>query len=248
MAFLPTDLSNLKLWFKADGTLWTNTARTTPVSNGSGVGSWDDASGLSNHAQEAVLQPTYVTGVQNGLPIVRFGSAAQLSFLSALADASRYVFVVAKLGDTTNNFRNILNCNKFAYFYKLSGTTIGIGREGASDECNYAISDVGSSVFRCHTGKVDLSSGTATQMWLNGTSKATASTGSSGGTVRNGFNLQFNKFTGDVGEVIVYDALLSTSDRLLVETYLMSKWGFPNPTILPHLDNVMTGGFQNLGL
>ena len=71
-AFVPTDLgATLKIWGRADGTLWQDSARTTPVTaNNDPVGAADDASGNANHCTQATSTKrlTYKTGIQNGLP------------------------------------------------------------------------------------------------------------------------------------------------------------------------------------
>jgi hypothetical protein len=52
--FAPTDLTGLQFWFKADGTLWQDSARTTAATaDADPVGAWDDASGNANNATQA---------------------------------------------------------------------------------------------------------------------------------------------------------------------------------------------------
>src|SRR5262245_40330762 len=61
----PGKLPNLALWLVADTGVTTNNSRVT---------TWADRSGNNNNAAQSVIarQPTLVTGVVNGQPVVRF--------------------------------------------------------------------------------------------------------------------------------------------------------------------------------
>lgn len=69
--------SALKGWYAAwdPTTLFTDTARTTPVSaDGNAVAGWADKSGNGNHLQQATAgsRPLYKTAVKNGRSVLRF--------------------------------------------------------------------------------------------------------------------------------------------------------------------------------
>jgi len=68
--------SNLKGWYAAwdAATLFTDTARTTPVSaDGNAVAGWADKSGNGNHLQQATAgnRGLYKTAIQNGRSVLR---------------------------------------------------------------------------------------------------------------------------------------------------------------------------------
>jgi hypothetical protein len=76
--------------------------------------------------------------------------------------------------------------------------------------------------------------GSSRQVFLNGGGQGSDSFSGSFGTTLYGigayagFNpssYAFNKYTGLVGEVIVYNSALSTAQRQQVEGYLAWKWG-----------------------
>src|SRR5690242_121198 len=73
--FSPTIVPGLVGWYKADGTLWQDSARTTPVvANSDPVGAWDDASGNNNHLLQATAgkRPLYKVNILGGKPAVLF--------------------------------------------------------------------------------------------------------------------------------------------------------------------------------
>jgi hypothetical protein len=70
----PDLVSGLQGWWKADGTLWQDDARSIPATvDGNPVGSWDDASSNANHAKQSssTLRPALRTGQINSKPAVR---------------------------------------------------------------------------------------------------------------------------------------------------------------------------------
>lgn len=83
----PDQISGLKLWLKADGVLWQDSARTTrALLADAPVGCWDDASGTGNHVTQgtAAKRPLLKLGAAGGRPAVRFdGSNDTLSSTTA---------------------------------------------------------------------------------------------------------------------------------------------------------------------
>lgn len=99
--FVPTDVTGLKEWGKADGTLYQDSGRTTPVTaNNDPVGAADDASGNANHLLQATAgkRPLYKTNIQNGKPGLLFDSALSqyLSQTGFLANTPWYAVIVAQ--------------------------------------------------------------------------------------------------------------------------------------------------------
>lgn len=106
--FSPRDLPNLRVWLRADGVLWQDSARTTRAgADGDPVGSWDDASAAGSHATQATAasRPAFKTGILNGQPVLRFAAGTTdptsdwLSFAHdlMLGVAAATAFVVVKL-------------------------------------------------------------------------------------------------------------------------------------------------------
>ena len=72
--------------------------------------------------------------------------------------------------------------------------------------------------------------GTATNgarsVWVNGQGNATDTNSQSISAIRIGKRADNNwPFNGDISEIIIYSATLSTSDRQKIEGYLAHKWG-----------------------
>lgn len=105
---LPSTISGLKLWLKADGALWQDAARTVPAaSNGDVVGAWDDASGTGNHVTQATTakKPTLRTGVVGGKPVIRFDGSNDtlVSVAASGTDTSSFTqFAVLKRANTAS--------------------------------------------------------------------------------------------------------------------------------------------------
>lgn len=106
LPFSPSGISGLKLWLRADGTRWQDSARTTPATADTHpIGAWDDASGAGNHFTQATAgkRPLLKTGIVNSLPVLRFdGSNDTLvtAVASGLDSASFTQFVVMKKATT----------------------------------------------------------------------------------------------------------------------------------------------------
>ena len=112
MPFSPTDLTNLLAWYKADGALWQDSARTIPVAlDGDPVGAWDDESGNGNHLLQATTghQPMYRTEVLNGRPIVRFdGVDDHLQDVSIPIVVPQHIYALVDTTNMGNDYRVFL--------------------------------------------------------------------------------------------------------------------------------------------
>lgn len=209
----PDDLADLTLWLKADA--------ITGLSDGDPVDLWLDSSSAANHAEQATggLQPTYETGEISGLPVVRFAADYMWSSVSA-SSGERTIFAVVKDG---------------------VGTLIGPRADGALQwkagtptllkawvEAIVTSGSALSAGWHILTARFSDSENDAT-MWRDGaldvsatyTSSLTAGRPSYVGANNGGGEL----LTGDLAELISYDAALSTSDRQAIEAYLAAKYG-----------------------
>ena len=71
--FDPRTISNLFLWYKVDGTIYQDSARTIKVtSNNDPVSSLNDYSGngRNTYVSNANYRPIYKTNIQNVLPVI----------------------------------------------------------------------------------------------------------------------------------------------------------------------------------
>ncbi|HEY5924108.1 MAG TPA: hypothetical protein VIV11_20650, partial [Kofleriaceae bacterium] len=97
--FTPAQLSGLALWLDANQNVVTSQSK---------VSTWMDRSGKNNNAGQSVaaLQPSLVTGVINGLPVIRFlNTALQVTDSATLQWATDdfALFVVGGYKNTTTS-------------------------------------------------------------------------------------------------------------------------------------------------
>ncbi len=224
-SFSPTDISGCKLWLPADGTLWQDSARTTPATaDGDPVGAWDDNSGQGNNALQAssTQRPLYKTGIQNSKPVLRFdGSNDRLQ---------------------TSAFTLSQPCTIFAVLIaRMVGITQGIF-DGTGDFTRYVRNTAGAShPLTLYAGSILDGDGITqdvafiAQFVFNGASSAitknanSPTTGNAGSAAATGLTLGGNASGGENGqfdfaEVIAYDSAIAGADITSVLTYLNGKY------------------------
>ena len=239
-AWTPDELGSLVGWWDADAI--TGLSDTDPVST------WSDQSSSGYDASSSGSdRPTYRTGVLNSKPIVRFSGSNHLNLGST--DLFRNVgggTVYAVVRDSATTTRGtILHINTGTG----TGTRAVIESGGSGGASKYEVGGrrldgdtyaraLGSTV----TGAWEMLGGlwnyasASLSMYLNGSIDATNATFQTSGLTSNtsptanGTNLgasttgNNNGFNGDLAEVIVLNAALSTPDRERVEGYLAHKW------------------------
>lgn len=185
-------------------------------------------------------RPTRKTAIQNSLDVLRFDGSNDRLFTAALftsfvsASAST-VFIVAKattvstnsatanqnatlLGDDGGGFHGFFAC-------RSNGTALAFARNTSATTVSSAANYTAATwvVFSA------LHDGTNLTSRING-ADATSATLASRSFATNaamalGASSPFTAyFNGDVGEVVVYNVALSTTNRDTVETYLRDKW------------------------
>ena len=206
------DVTNNKLWLKADG---------IGQADGTAVTSWSDASGNGFAFTQGTpaKQPTYKTGILNGQPVVRFdGGDALASTTITSAAGDHTVFGVAHSSTATYIFDNTDGARWLAAIHgsgaywdgAWKGTAIGNGT--TTELLTWVLDDAGSEVFK------------------NGTSYTTGTwdaTSKMGGTQVLGArqDQSTQMMTGDIAEWIVYEGALNTAQRTIIENYLAAKYG-----------------------
>ena len=217
-AFLPTDVSGLKCWLKAD---------TGITKDGSDlVSNWADQSGNSNDVAQptATNQPLWVDSVQNGLPIIRFDGVDNFmwrnTFTSGTLTAPNTIFVVCKFISIADKYifdsHDVSNRNYYSSKVTTNNHVMGAGSEltvGGEDTTNILLYSLfyngASTVLR--RSKSTILSGTLTNADMGGINLATS------------FN-DLNFGNPDIAEMLIYNKALSDSERDEVETYLTDKW------------------------
>jgi hypothetical protein len=229
--FSPDALTNLYVWYKADGTLWQNSARTTPaVANNDPVGAWDDASPNAKHVLQGsdLARPTYKTGGPNSKPYVTANNGPFLT-ASGLAGwtGGVTVFMVANGAGSTPGadfWLSFGSGDTKAIIAGFEGSGMvewydtprtNVGSCDGSTWAVYEFVDLGTGAAASAIG---LKNGTATET-LTGSSKVF------GTTMHLFITTGGSPAVANFAEVIAYKEGKGTVDRAAVRSYLGTKYG-----------------------
>jgi len=230
------------LWLDASdaSTLYTDSGLTTLVSaDGDPVGGWQDKSGNSKNATQSsgTNKPLFKTNQLNGKSSLRWDGVNDFLDLGNnfnFGSSQFSIFIVVKsnntievpifIKDTGGGGQNGIWIGKTAdpggyYSYFNGSSYFQIGYTGA-----YLSTWVRPSVVRNNT------STNGVQLYANGTATNTATDSR---TLTNTNSLRigqfstglYGKFSGDFAEILVFNTALSASNRGLIDSYLLSKWG-----------------------
>lgn len=262
--------NGLTLQLKADGSLFQDSGGSTPVTDGSAVGLWQDAAGnvSSANASQATgsLQPTFHNGVLNGKPVVRFdGANDELNiFAGATLLGSAYTtFAVFNLSSIP--ITGVNGYDNPAIWMNPSGDEGMSFKNPLGTPMVMSYSYPGTPAQSINTGQftlavAKLSGGVASIQSAGAGSgnEGTVTSAPGGGVVGGaslliGMNYQHNYgFNGDIAEVLIYDRALTTLEITAVNTYLDNKYALglgltsvPEPSTVAL---VCGAGFLFLGL
>ncbi len=246
----------LVLWLKAD--------TIAGLANGAAVSTWTDLTGNGFNAVQPLSanQPTYVTGVINGLPVVRFNSAnsSYLWFYRPVQDDFTMILVYksnqgistgtdfwsgaglinGEQGGTTDDFGTSLNANGRI----LAGT-------GNPDRTAISGTGYNNGLPHVMTFKRTKSSG-ALALYVDGALVATQTGGTQSLAAPNLLLLgaqgtMNNFFSGDMAEVQIYNAALGDNDRTNLEVSLKCKYNLSGGTVpAPPAGLTATAGNQQI--
>jgi len=246
--FVPTDISGLSLWFDADDprTLFSNTSGTTrATTDATALALWSDKSGNGRNAYQATgaSQPLLKTNILNNKNVVRFdGSndilATAASQVANTTDGSFTAFAVAQR-TTASGFMTVVNqdnstatrCSQFLNFAG-NGNVESIGFVGGTPKFAYTSS-----------GTISLSNFYILESTASTSTISAYSNGIVGSGAVTGGNLAVPSqavslgayptgqqyLNGDIAEVLLYNSVLSLTNRIKVEQYLQNKWGVLTP-------------------
>lgn len=245
--FTPASVSGLSLWldFGDAATLYQNSTRTTPAAaDGDPIGGVADKSGLANHAGQptASKRLTYKTGILNGRSVARFDGVDDFVF-AADADsldcpAGLTAFFV--LNHTNNSqFQHVMSkmakstwASPFARYCLRAGsgmTAYQMWTETAGNSLSPSAGTAPFGEWGLFGMRYDPAVGQS--LFKNGTSIASDSI--TGAITASVYDLVIGAdvsgspsgvYQGDMAEILLYNAPLSPASRLLVETYLNTKW------------------------
>lgn len=235
---VPTDVAGLHTWYDFS---------TLGLSDGASVSSVSDLSGGGHTASQATgsKQPIYRTGVAiSGLGAAQWDgtNARSLNATGVTLTQPDTIFIAAKVSSSSAG----------DYRHLVDGITAGTGRQilrlgiaGANWEI-YA-----GTVLSGGTGDTNwhvftaVYNGASSSLRIDGTGVISGSGGTQGtsGGIRIGINNDdaSGMLDGYIGEMVFYNASVSTTDRDGLETYLHNKW---LEVPVPSLWGVVSGGHR----
>jgi hypothetical protein len=228
----PQNVPGLKVWLDAS-------SASNFTFSGSNVTSWVDKSGNGYNAS-ATGGVTHVLDQQNGLPVVRFnGTNGYMSNSSLPFEEQRTVFLVRKLGNGKSNhavfgFQTRFGLDFWNGIYRWDNPAYGFNTYNGD---SYGVSTFSSTSFAVDTFDFKSAAGTPSangwSLRINGVAQSLSQlrgTGRNNQQYANGFliavgaNLQ-EWGPIDVAELIIFDTILSDTNKQVIESYLQSKWG-----------------------
>ena len=227
--FKPTSAGNCVLWLDATDPAGTG----VQPENNSTLASWVDKSGLGNNVTQATTanQPTYVRGIVNGNPVVRFdgvNDSLQDSSFTALGTSNVSFWLVER------NLNGSLGAAPISFGYFTGNEPAG-GIIFQNNGGLQPLSDGNNSVvYTSATARIDflnrtnVSGGVGGSMYLNGNSlsKLDNSTGTYPTTFVVGLRHNATIYSsGDICEVLIFTGTPTATQRQSVESYLAAKWG-----------------------
>jgi hypothetical protein len=216
--FIPTYIPGIQIWLDGNDPAGTGVV----PANGATITTWADKSGNAYNATTAAGTLTYSNGVSSGIAFT--GTQFMTTALNSLA-ASESAFVVLKFNNLTGE-QDILSWN-YGGGAARGREYMLLSSQMAWDSTNAAIyystapsANVTSLVEYTYTTSV-------LNMYLNGsnTSSNTAISFSPGsqGTVIGSYN-SGGYLNATLNEIVVYNSVITSAQRQVVEGYLAWKW------------------------
>ena len=210
--------------------MWMDAADDTTFSYSSGttVSQWRDKSGFNYHMVPKSSGPTRNAFLNSRKALAFTTSQTIGNDVIDLTSTTSTVFVVSRYVTGTN--QRVLTCN-----LDSGGGNWLLGHWGGYVNQYYAEGWVSyqvygnDTVWRVYMGDYSGVNTDLANIYSNGTAIVTNSTAASGGLRKLGVNYFSNETsTCEVAEIVVFNRVLSTAERRLVDTYLGQKWGISN--------------------
>ena len=237
-----------QLWLKADAGV---------TLSGSDVTAWADQSGNGFNANGNVtdgVNPTFVSNVKNGKPILRFGNNNDATVLrtnpTTFGNNGEFtIFTVHEYDDTDNSWAELISKGDLASdagsqiaisprFIASDPASSAFGVMGYADETygwNFLYQEPASTSWSIICGTQSITNNSQ-QYHVNGSlASSSASVGSinqlniaigigNAGSTSTPSGASYGGFKGDLAEVIFYNRPLTTQERQQVEAYLNTKY------------------------
>lgn len=213
---IPGINANLKMWLKAD---------SLALSDGASLTTWADSSpGHLYNATNGATAPIFKTAIYNGQPVVRFSGSSNMTMAYPLTSDTT-IFMVATPSSTANAY--ILGGNQFAgtpsivsswsnrayEFIIQNGTyTDRMTLQSTASGLNVLTISQTNTLMQNYFNTIQVQSQVPVIL-LTGAMQLTV------------FSPAGSSYTGDLAEFIVFNTVLTASDRYAIECYLIKKYG-----------------------
>ena len=211
--------------------MWMDAADDTTFSYSSGttVSQWRDKSGFNYHMVPVSAGPTR-NAFLNSRKVIACTTSQQIWNSAINLVTSPYtIFGVTRLTGTTN--ARVLTTQ---YVPSTGGNWL-LGHWAGYVNQYYAEGWVSgpygtsaNTAWNIFMGDWSGSSTDLANLYTNGTAITTNSNGASAGPIGLGININSETSTCEAAEIVVFNRVLSTAERRLVDTYLGQKWGIAN--------------------
>jgi len=256
--------ANNVLWLSADNQVYNN-AGTTLASNNDNVQQWNDRSGNTKNASQAVAgnRPNYITNVINGLPIIRYSAGNDHLMSTAVTTANvASVWAVAAYASLPSSNPGILigapagtgtnvgaGSKSIGMWVSSGGGTQVWGRGIQSNGTSRDISQVTSlSTSTFYIINNICRAATSINQFVN--NAAAGNNNSHNGTLSSWTDVTIGRqgtesWSGDIAEVIFYNIEVNSAQRIIVDNYLAAKYGLTlTSNDLYNKDNAGNGNFD----
>ena len=226
--FSPYTISGLKLWLDARVGVFSD-AGTTLAVNSDPAYQWNDQSENGNHLVQSIVgnMPIFKTGMLNGKPVISSDGVddSMVTTFGSLLSQPNTIFIVFSI--TAGSFQKQFFDSADPSFinrhgmYGESSNKFALISGGTASELNGIITvptlfSVYSIIFN----------NASSELFTNGVS---GGTGNPGSDAMGGIRVFSNSTPAgwaamDVAEILVYNSLLSNSQRMSVEAYLNTKY------------------------
>jgi hypothetical protein len=194
--------------------LWLDASQLTGLSDGATLNTWNEMSGLGNHATRTTGAPTYETNELNGQPIVRFPVGNGASFTFPRLTNIRTVFWVMKQQNPNEN-KFLLGDATDYHFHRGTVTPSKIWHP------TYTSSRIKEGTTSLNGLAVN---GTTTNLPVGWNLLSVITTDVVNASTLSADRTHGRSWEGDIAEVLVYNRALSAVESEQVGGYLTAKY------------------------
>jgi len=218
--------STLKAWY--DG----NYPESITITSGQ-ISQWNDRSGNALHLTQvtASQRPGYVENGINGLSAVAFGGVDDYMEKTGISIIPRTIYAVAKWsGGSSTGYARVVHlgnpANNIAFVGKGNGSNDFATFFGNGAAWNDTASNTPSQSVANNSILGVINSGATAIPYFNGTAQnSKVGTSTDGTLLYVGSGSSVTQFwEGNIGEILICNTALSTTDRQKLEGYLAWKW------------------------